>query len=473
MIMSVQTAIEALKGELLVEPSVLTATISSLQWDSRQVKPGSAFLAVPGEKVDGNSFTAKAIQSGALMAICTRNPGEEALGAARDSGAAVLVAPDYLDSVAKLAASYREHLTATVVAVTGSNGKTTVKNMISALASSQFACASTTGNQNNELGAPATTLSASPSTEVLVVEMGMRGRHQIEAMCEYVKPDIGVVTNVGTAHMELLGSRENIALAKSELLAALPDNKGIAVVNGDDKMTPVLLQAAELDKRGVQVLSFGLSQACSVRGYNLEFSSLGFPSFDASFPDGSSAHIQLCLPGQVGVVDALAASAVAFALGIPANRIALVLGLIGAEAMHMKIHECKNGSTLIDDTYNASPESMRSSISVLTHMDKASRYVAILGDMGELGEDSAKLHQELGKYCVEQGVEVLVTVGDLSKYISAGAKQAGMDPSKILECDDVNLAIEDIRSILQPGDIALVKASRFMQFERIVKGLVD
>ncbi len=471
--MSVSAAICAMECCVLVQAPDPAAEITSITWDSREARAGCAFLAIAGERADGNLFCEQAIRSGSLLAIVTSEPSEQAISAAIECGCAIVQVADHLEAISQLAAAYRTGLDARVVGITGSNGKTTTKDMVARVVGAQFKCAATSSNQNNELGVPATVLSADPETEVLVVEMGMRGMGQIEALCEVVRPEIGLITNIGTAHEELLGSRENIARAKAELAAALTAGRGVAILCGDDPFTPLVREAAGVDDRGVTVLSFGLSEGCAVRGSNVVFSDMGRPSFDIEFPNGRTCHVDLPLMGMHNVMNALSAAAVGYVLDMPLERICNALGNVKAQSMRQEVTLTDGGVRIIDDTYNASPDSMRAALSLLQMMETPGRRIAVLGDMGELGERSIQLHHEVGEMVAASGTDVLVCIGELSRQISAGAMDAGLDPSSVVECDDVDSALEELGRIVSAGDTVLVKASRFMGLERVVKGLVD
>ncbi len=471
--LSVSEAISALRGSLVVPPADPGFEMTSVTWDSRMACPGCAFLAIPGERVDGNDYIVQAMESGAALAIATSEVTPEAMAAALASGAAIVRVDDHIEAMTRLASRWREELSATVVGVTGSNGKTTTKDMIAQVLGSRFSCVSTLANQNNELGVPATVLAAERETETLVVEMGMRGMGQIESLCAFARPHIGVVTNIGTAHEELLGSRENIARAKAELIASLPDGHGVAVLGGDDPMTPFLREISGADARGIRTLTFGISDGCAVRGFDVEFCDTCLPTFSIEFPDGRVGRVTIPLRGMHNVMNALAAASVGYALDIPIERICNALAGIGGQKMRQQVTLASAGYNVIDDTYNASPDSMSAALTVLQMMKTPGRRVAVLGDMGELGERSEELHREVGEMVVERGVDLLVTVGTLSKSISAGAMDRGLAEGKAIECDDVDDAIGALRAILEEGDTVLVKASRFMGFERIVKGLVD
>lgn len=461
-----------LSCHVAVAPVERDVTVERIVWDSREVEPGYAFLAVPGEHVDGNDFIPQAIDAGAAFVVATCEPGEEVVARARDADAAIAVVGDHLTAMGELASYYRTKLDATVIGVTGSSGKTTTKDIIATILGEEFKTTATLSNQNNELGVPNTVLSADPDVEKLVVEMGMRGMGQIEEMCAMVRPDIGIITNIGTAHEELLGSRENIARAKSELISALPDGEGIAVLNGDDPFTPMIMECARVEERGIQTILYGLGEDCTVRATEVAYSSTGCPSFRIVFPNGREGRATLPLMGQHNVMNALGAAAVAYACDMPIERICNALRLVKPQSMRQEVVEA-GGLRIVNDAYNANPDSMRAALSLLQIMEAEGRKIAVLGDMGELGPDEAKLHEDVGGAVAGSGVDLLVTVGELAAHIAAGARLAGMPGDAIIECSDVAAAISALEQEAAPGDVVLVKASRFMGLEKVVEGLVE
>lgn len=463
----------ALDCRVAVPPVLGDARIERIIWDSRKIEEGCAFLAIEGERVDGNDFIASAIEAGALFAIATKEPPEAAVGAARMHKAGLVVVDDAVKAMEQMASYVRRRMDATVVGITGSSGKTTTKNMIGRVLSSQFETVATQGNQNNELGVPNTVLSCGVRTEMLVVEMGMRGFGQIEHLCGFVRPHIGVITNIGTAHEELLGSQENIARAKSELIAALPPSEGIAVLNGDDPFTPAVREFADVAGRGVKAITYGMSFGCDVRALDVRLSPDGLPSFDIAFPHGRTGHVDLPIAGIHNVMNALAAAAVGFACDIPMEKICNALRRVEGQAMRQEMVSGKGGSRIINDAYNANPDSMQAALSLLATMEASGRKVAVLGDMGELGPREREMHRAVGEAAAAAGVDLLVTVGELSREMAAGAMSAGLDASKVVECDDTDAALEAVAGGLGKGDLVLVKASRFMELENVVKGLVD
>ena len=458
---------------VVANPAQRDDYVENIVWDSRQVLPGCAFLAIPGEKVDGNSFITQAIDAGAKFIIATTRPSQDIIDKAQSLDVAVVVVEDYQQALWQLASYYRERLNAHIIGISGSTGKTTTKDMIATVCSAQFITTATAANQNNELGVPNTVLSASMDTEALIVEMGMRGLGQLEELCSFVCPHIGVLTNIGTAHEELLGSQTNIAKAKSELIAALPSKTGIAILNGDDPFTSKIREFAATESSDVAVLLYGMNEHCNVRAVNVEFDADGKPSFDIVFPNGRSGHVDLPMTGQHNVMNALAAASVGYALDMPVERICNALGKTQTSSMRQELLTRADGARIINDAYNANPDSMRASISTMALMACGGQRIAVLGDMGELGENEVRAHFSVGFYAAQNNVDVLVCVGLLSHHMAAGAIEAGMPRGQVIECSDVADALQVLEGMVCSDGIVLVKASRFMHLEQIVKELVD
>ncbi len=353
--------------------------------------------------------------------------------------------------------------------VTGSVGKTSTKDLVAAVLRRSFNVVATQANHNNELGVPQTVLAAAKDTEVLVVEMGMRGAGQIERLCAFAKPSIGVVTNIGVAHMELLGSQEAIARAKAELPAALPPD-GLAVLNADDPLTPLVREAAGIDGRGTACKSFGLSEAADVRACDVSLDAGARASFYLDCGDGKPPRqVHLAVRGRHNVENALAAAAVASYLGMPAEKIAAGLADAVPADMRMQIVRGLRGATFVNDAYNASPDSMAAALAALRDMECEGKRVAVLGDMGELGADERELHAQVGRSAARLHVDRLVCVGTLSAAMAAAAVEAGMPAGAVQHFDDVPAAVSWLAEHLQPADIVLVKASRFMGLDKIVE----
>jgi UDP-N-acetylmuramoyl-tripeptide--D-alanyl-D-alanine ligase len=456
----------AIGGRLVSGSSAVRVT--GIAIDSRAVEPGDAFVALPGEHHDGHDFVLDVLSRGASALLITR-PVDEVEGlceAAMSVGAAVVEVPDALTALQDLASWQRDRLGAVVVGVTGSTGKTTTKDMLTSVLARRRRTVATTGNRNNELGAPLTILEADADTEVLVVEMAMRGLGQIARLAEITRPMIGLVTNVGQSHIEVVGSEDAIAEAKGELVAAIPPN-GVVVLNADDARTSELVVRAQ-----ARVSRYGMAPDADVRAENVTLDEMSHPSFELVIGD-RHVPVTLPLPGRHNVYNALAAAAVALELCIGLEDIAEGLSAATVTDMRMQTFVTASGTTVVNDAYNANPTSMRAAVDTLAAMTADGRRIAVLGDMAELGSYTDLAHFRIGEHVARSGVEALVTVGERATRIAEGARAAGMPAARIVALPSVEAAKDALPTSVGCGDIVLVKASRVMGLERLVDGLVS
>jgi UDP-N-acetylmuramoyl-tripeptide--D-alanyl-D-alanine ligase len=457
----VDTILFATGGELLAGDREIVA--SNLCVDSRCVSAGCVFVAMPGERTDGHDFAAAAIDGGARVLLVTRPAEElgELLEAARLRGVAVVRVGEALAAVQALARYHRGRLHCEVLGVSGSTGKTTTKDFLTAALSTTKRVVATSGNRNNELGVPLTVLEAGADTDVLVVEMGMRGAGQIAELCDIARPTMALITNVGTSHIELLGSQEAIARAKGELTACLPAD-GTAFLNGDDEYSASIAQ-----NTAAAVVYYGLSERCSVRGEEIVLDAESCPSFTLVAP-GVSERVELHVPGRHNVYNALGAAAVALAVGVPAAAIAQ--GLAGAKltGMRMQVFTAANGTTFVNDAYNANPTSMRAALETLAAMRADGRRIAVLGDMAELGSLTELAHFRIGELVARLGLDALVAVGPRARRIAEGALAEGMSADRVRVADSTDASVAVVADVIEPGDVVLFKASRVMGLESVI-----
>ncbi len=464
--LSVEAFAQATAGEVLTGDS--DVMINGVAIDSRETEPGAAFFAFGGENVDGHAFCLEALAAGARALVVTRSPAELAhvIEAASARKAAVIRVDDTTRALQDLASAHRARLFCPVVGVTGSAGKTTTKEFLVAVLGTRDKVVATKGNRNNEIGVPLTVLDAGADTDVLVVEMAMRGAGQIAELAEIARPTVGLVTNVGVSHIELLGSQEAIAAAKAELIEAIPE-QGTVFLNGDDAYTDVIAE-----RSCAPVLRYGLSEACDIRAEDVTVDADSCAHFTLVLPS-DRVRVSLGVPGRHNVYNALATAAVAANLGIEPAGIAR--GLVSARAgdMRMQSFTSASGVHVINDAYNASPTSMRAAVDTLAEITAASRTIAVLGDMAELGSLTELAHFQLGEHVSRAGVSTLVTVGERAKRIADGAVAEGMDAAAVRPCVTVEEAGAVLDDLLEPGDVVLVKASRVMGLERVVEGIVE
>ena len=494
--MSVEEIAKAVDGRLIGDAgseSRATNTVS----DSRQAGPGSVFVAIRGERVDGHDFVAKTAGQGATVAIVDHE--------VKSDGLPQIVVKDTVDALGELARYNivrRRELDGDfdIIGLTGSVGKTTTKNLTRDVCAAYGSVVATKANQNNELGVPRTLLNADPETAVVVVEMGMRGLGQIAELCDFVRPVWGLITNVGESHIELLGSRENIARAKSELFEALPAGVGRAFANLDDDFAAFMTERGRLSERSVALSGFAGHPDAALRGAleresaacdqavwaeDVSLDAEGRPRFTlcardaADHDDGAlfatveRVPCALSLTGAHNVDNACAAASVGFALGLDLATIAAALGASVPEPGRQEIIAARGGFTVINDAYNASPDSMRASLATFAATDVAGRRIAVLGDMGELGSFAPACHEGVGAAAASHRLDKLICIGELARHIAAGAEAAGMDAARISRADTVADVLEELDALLEPGDAVLVKASHFMGLTRIVEGLVN
>ena len=436
--------------------------------DSREVDEKTLFVVSVGERVDGHDYMLSAAKNGCKYFLCQRVP--EAL---LDSGLefSAIVVDDSIKALAKISEGYLATLNMKNIAVTGSVGKTTTKEFIYAVVKNAFSVHKTKANHNSTIGMPMSMLEADASFNASVVEMGMSGFGEIELMSRVAKPSIACVTNIGTSHLEILGTRENIRKAKLEIIKGMPDG-GRLIINGDE---PLLLNA---DVKGVQKVLVGVeNQDCDIRAVNLRYCDDG-SVFDIICGDKTYPHVEISVIGKQFVYAALFAFAVGRELGMDAENIISGLKNFENAAMRQNIYEV-GGITIIEDCYNASPESMRAAMDVLKTLSKSqkgSRMIALLGDMRELGDNSKEFHKGVGRYYAEVGGKVLVTMGTLARDIAFGALEGGLSEKNVYITADYNnceLIGESLLGILRDGDILLVKASRAIGAERIVEYIKD
>ncbi len=430
-----------LSGGCLVGNDV---SIDGMGIDSRVVAPGQLFAALPGDRSDGHDFAAASVGAGARAALVSRQ---------LDLAAPQVVVDDVAIAMGAIASGWRDELAVKLIGITGSNGKTTVKEMTAAILSEVGPTLSTKGNYNNELGVPLTLARLDHSHRFAVIEMGCGQPGDIGYLAGLARPVVGVVTNAGPAHLERLGSVEGVARAKGELFAALPAD-GVAIINADDPFADHWRDTARHCRR----LTFGLTDQADIYPETTHGEAL-----DMVTPVGRIAT-RLALPGQHNRINALAATAVAIALEIEPDTIARALAGIRSLPGRLEVHRTDAGWCLIDDTYNANPASLYAGLRVISEMDGEPWLV--LGDMAELGEYSDKLHREMGQAASDLGVRRLFTVGPQSQasQITFGAGATHFSDQKELT--------KALAEALHPGVICLVKGSRSMGMERIVQALV-
>ncbi len=456
-----QEALDWTDGRLLRGDAV-GPSITGVSINTRTLRPGDLFIAIRGANHDAHAFIGTALEAGASALVV-----EEAWVAeqAVPGDVPAVAVADGKGALGALARGHRRGFDGPVVAITGSNGKTTTKEICHAIYSVKCRTLKNEGNLNNEFGLPLTLLAREPEQRAAVVEMGMNHRHEIARLAAIAEPTVGVVTNVGTAHIEHLGTREEIALEKTDLIAALPP-EGIAVINADDPR--IMMHAGRARCR---VLRFGLGANADVRAEDVRFERGGRFAFRLCTPEGERP-VHIAGLAETTVINALAAAAAALAGGVDVDAVADGLGRFGHVPGRMACQTLSGGAQLIDDTYNANPQSMRSAIETLARLKGPGRGFAVLGGMGELGESADEAHRDAGRQVAESGVDHLFVVGETGRGIAEGAIEAGMAREQVHRHDAPEEAAGAIEALLGDEDWVLVKGSRAMRMERVVHALI-
>lgn len=469
---------EACHGELLKAEGNADLEVSGVVMDSRQVERNYLFIAAKGERVDGHSFISEVFDKGALAVVCEKEPVDV-------KGPYILVENSYT-ALKDIAAWYRRQLEVTVVGITGSVGKTSTKEFISSVLSQRYRVLKTEGNYNNEIGMPLTILRLRKEHEIAVLEMGISDFGEMHRLSSIARPDVCVLTNIGQCHLENLGTREGILKAKTEIFDFM-NEKGTVIINGDDDMlstlqtvkgkkpirfgrsksTDFLTKQLDNDVYASDIVSRGLlGSSCDIHWKPCE----ALP--DKADVESSHFTAAIPLPGDHMILNALAATATGFLLGLNHHEIAAGIESVKSLGGRSNILRTEKW-TIIDDCYNANPVSMKAALDLLSKAD--TRRVAILGDMFELGPKEDSLHYEIGSYSVSSGADVLLCAGNLARQIFEGAKEVVAKEKdlqkKLYYFETRDEMMEALPGILRPQDTILVKASHGMGFEHVVKAL--
>ena len=428
-------------------------TITTVSSDSRSLKPGDLFIAIRGEKFDGHKFLADAARLGAAGAIVE----QEAPGL--PPSFALIVVTDAVRGLQSLASAYRTTLRLTSVCITGSNGKTSTKDLCASVLSQKFKVTRTAGNLNNHLGLPFSILRADSTHDVGVFEIGMNHAGEIAPLADIARPDIAIITNVGVAHIEFLGTRAAIAQEKATLAEAVREN-GTVILNADDEFTPSIASRTR-----ARVTTAGLLGG-DVRATEIEHLSTG--TRFRLHSTGQCVEADLPVPGEHMVRNALLACAAGIALGLTLGECAAGLRSLDLTAGRLT-QKTIGGIRILDDTYNANPDSMSAALVTLAHMPGAGRRIAVLGGMGELGKESERGHRSVGEVAGREKIGCVITVGETARWIAEAAENSGV--REVIRTADTDEAARTLRGIAQPGDTVLVKASRSARLERIVQAM--
>jgi UDP-N-acetylmuramoyl-tripeptide--D-alanyl-D-alanine ligase len=439
------------------------ASVEGVSTDTRALPAGSLFVALRGEKFDAHAFLADAATAGAAALVVSGG-----WAAANAPPLPALAVPDTLTALGAIARAHRRRFRIPVVGVTGSSGKTTTREMIAAILAIRGPCLKAQGNLNNEVGVPLTLLGLGPEHRSAVIEMGMNHAGEIARIAAIAEPFVGVVTMAGTAHIEHLGSQDAIADAKAELYAALPEN-GLAVASADDSR---MLKRAQASGRRVLTFAAGPGR----RGDVVVLEVLSQTVEGLRFVLGiGNREVEVRIPGMIGAHNArnaAAAACAAIALGCTDREVVDGLATVKPVGRRLRLERLASGVQLVDDCYNANPDSMAAALEVLRELASATpgaRAVAVLGDMLELGSHESEAHQTLGREAAASGIAVLATFGARARATAEAARAAGL--AEVFHTEDVDALAAHVRGRLRPSDVILVKGSRGMKLERLVEAL--
>lgn len=429
--------------------------IKGISTDSRKIKKGDLFIPIKGLNFDGHDFIGKAIDLGASASLSQYD--------LNTSDFTYIIVEDTQIALMRLAQYYRSKFSIPAVAVTGSSGKTTTKEMIASVLGESFNVLKNQGNLNNTIGLPITVFGLERHHDICVFEMGMNHSGEIESLAAIVKPDIAVITNVGTAHIEFLGSRENILKAKKEIFKFFThDNK--AILNGDDDMLSTISSSM------FQIIRYGINEKNDLYVQNIKQRGDEGMEFSLLLNDNME-NFFVPLIGIHNVYNALCAIAVGLTMNMEVERIKRGLAKFVPGKMRMEIFDTEDGIRVINDSYNANPDSTSAAIEVLKDMPCKGRRILILGDMLELGDYSEAGHRKVGEKAAESKIDIIISIGEKAKDISKGALDKGMREEQIYHFMDNKTAISKLPSILLPGDTVLIKGSRIMKLEELADSL--
>lgn len=488
--LSLEQLADVVGGEL-VDPGAGGRAIEDVVIDSRRARPGSLFVPLPGQRTDGHRHIGAALRAGASACLVAADRAEAVLAelasqpdptdaahrshpdrplrATRASthggGSVAVVVDDPADALLGLGAWVRQTVDPSVIAVTGSSGKTTVKDLTAAAVAARRVTVANEGSYNNELGVPLTCCRLELSSEVLVAEIGARGLGHIASLAHLVAPDVAIVTTVGAAHLGMFGSVETTARAKSELVQALAPG-GTAILNADDDRVAAMAPLAEAV--GARTVTYGLREGADWQALDIELDAQARPAFTVR-----GVRLRVPLPGEHNIGNALAALVAADAVGVDLAAAAHALEHASVSRWRMELATSRTGITVLNDAYNANPASCAAALRTLLRVDASGRRWAVLGHMAELGDASESEHAALGRLAAQIGVDALVVVGPLARPLHAAAAAERSAWTQITAVEDPETAISVLRDQLRPGDAVLVKASRSAGLERIAAALLD
>lgn len=448
--------VEVVKGKLLSGKD--NTIFSGISTDSRNIKEGDLFVPLKGERFDGHDYVKESLAKGALGAVVEKDFKV-------DDEKAIIKVDDTLKALRLIATFYRSKFNIPFVGITGSVGKTSTKEMVWGVLSKKFNVLKNQGNFNNEIGVPLTVFRLESFHEAAVVEMGMNNLGEISRLTSIVKPDIAIVTNIGVSHIENLGSKKNILRAKMEILEGL-NSKGLVILNGDDKLLFGLKGLLNF-----RMVFYGFEEGLDYQAYNVKSLGERGSVFEIEI-NKKEYEVKVPVPGIHNIYNALASIAAGVELGIPHEDIIKGIEEFSPAKMRLDIIN-NNGIKIINDAYNASPQSVEAALTVLKDVASGNRTIAVLGDMYELGEMTYEAHIHIGKFAALQGIDYIIAVGDNAENICQGALSMDVDKNKVLKFKSNEETSKFLESFIKKGDVILVKGSRGMKMEEIVNKLTS
>ena len=434
--------------------------VDRLHTDTRTLLAGDCFVALRGDRFDGHTFVSQVKNHGAVAALVSSRPSSPDLP--DDLG--LVEVPDTLEALQRFAANYRQLLSVRTIGVTGSSGKTSTKEMIASVLRMRFKTKATEGNLNNHIGVPLTLIRLDEDDEYGVVEMGMNHPGELAPLVKMTAPDIGVISSIGPAHIEFFADQAAIAEEKAGLIAALPP-EGLAVLNAEDEWSRRIA-----GRTNARVVWVGNGPDSTWRAEDLQ---VGADSLSFRLKhNGGAPRVRLPVVNRVMVANALLAAAVGRECGLTLDEIALGLQAVRLPGARMQVVKA-HGAWIINDAYNANPDSMKAALGTLGEFPGANRRLAVLGSMGELGRHATELHREVGEFAARQDLAFLIAVGPFAEVCATGAIAAGLERDRIVTTLDAEEATAALRPLLREGDAVLVKGSRFMGLDRLVKAVAE
>ncbi|EEM18935.1 MULTISPECIES: UDP-N-acetylmuramoyl-tripeptide--D-alanyl-D-alanine ligase [Bacillus] len=429
-------------------------TVQGVSIDTRKITTGNLYIPIQGDRFDGHSFVEKAIENGAVATLWKKNVQNPPVNIP------VIFVEDTLEALQTLAKSYRDQLDVKVIGVTGSNGKTSTKDIVTSLLATKFKVQKTEGNFNNHIGLPLTILSLEENTEMAVLEMGMSSRGEIEFLSKLARPNAAIITNIGEAHLMDLGSRDAIAEAKLEIVTGLQDG-GVFVYNGDE---PLLTNRVPSMNLAAETITFG-----DARANNYYPTSVTLQATGTYFKMNQDENVVFYLPvlGKHNVYNTLASMAIAKYFGVTWEEMKQGLVTLQMTGMRMEIVKTENGLTIINDAYNASPTAMEAAFHLMNGLDGFSKKIVVLGDMLELGDQEVQFHYEVGKLIDPARISYVFTYGRLGAQIAEGAK-INFPNERVKVYDNKEELVKNLQAIVDVKDVVLVKASRGMKLEEVI-----